>query len=329
MSAPTAQTPAAGRGETARVAVGISSCLLGEPVRFDGNHKRNAYICDVLGQWFDWVPQCPETAIGLGVPREPIHLRRIGDRIRIVGVRNPGLDVTDSLAEHATQFAARQTELDGYIFKKDSPSCGLARVRVHDAEGANATRDGQGGFAAQLRRLFPQLPMEEEGRLGDPRLRENFVQRVFVHHRWRALLRAGATPAALVDFHASHKLLLMAHDPQAYRRLGRMIARAGKEPPEALAGEYFPALMSALSTPASSGRHANVLQHIAGYFREVLDAPDRGELAELIEAYRLGLVPLVVPITLLNHHLRRHPQPYVQRQVYLEPYPPELKLRNV
>ncbi|WP_455384648.1 YbgA family protein [Acidihalobacter prosperus] len=326
MTASRASTPAT---ETTRVSVGISSCLLGESVRFDGNHKRNAYICDVLGQWFDWVPQCPETAIGLGVPREPIHLRRIGDGIRIVGVRSPELDVTDELVAHARRFAAGQTELDGYIFKKDSPSCGLERVRVYDADGANATRDGAGGFAAELRRLYPRLPMEEEGRLGDPRLRENFVQRVFVHHRWRRLLRDGLTPAALIDFHASHKLLLMAHDPQAYRRLGRMVARAGDGALDTLGDEYFQALMEALSTPASNGRHANVLQHIAGYFRQVLDASDRAELAELIEAYRVGLVPLVVPITLLNHHLRRHPQPYVQRQVYLEPYPPELRLRNV
>jgi uncharacterized protein YbgA (DUF1722 family)/uncharacterized protein YbbK (DUF523 family) len=327
MTAPNVSGVTRRQVDAERVPVGISSCLLGEPVRFDGNHKRNSYICDVLGQWFEWVPQCPETAIGLGVPREPIHLRRIDERIRIVGVRTPELDVTDALAEHAGRFAETHAELDGYILKKDSPSCGLERVRVYDADGVNATRGGVGGFAAELRRRFPQLPMEEEGRLGDPRLRENFVQRVFVHHRWRRLLREGLAPGALVDFHAAHKLLLMAHDPGAYRRLGRMVARAGAS--ETSVDEYFPALMNALSTPATCGRHANVLQHIAGYFREVLDAADRAELAELIEAYRIGLVPLVVPITLLNHHLRRHPQPYVQRQVYLDPYPPELKLRNV
>jgi len=315
--------------QNAGVRVGISSCLLGEPVRFDGNHKRNAYLCDVLGQWFEWVPQCPETAIGLGVPRAPIHLRRVGGQIRIVGTRNPDLDVTDALAGHAERFARRHADLDGYIFKKDSPSCGLDRVRVYDADGTNATRDGSGGFAATLRRFFPQLPMEEEGRLGDQRLRENFVQRVFVHHRWRRLQQAGLTPAAMVEFHAVHKLLLMAHDPQAYRQLGRMVARAGSETLDTLAAEYFPALMGALSTPASIGRHVNVLQHIAGYFRADLDADDRVELTELIEAYRAGLVPLVVPITLINHYLRRHPQPYVQRQVYLEPYPRELKLRNI
>ena len=326
MDTPQASQPDARQNDGVRV--GISSCLLGEPVRFDGNHKRDAYLCDVLGRWFEWVPYCPETAIGLGVPREPIQLRRIGGRIRIVGTRNPDLDVTDALSGQAGRFARQHTELDGYIFKKDSPSCGLERVRVYDAAGANATREGSGGFAAALRSRFPYLPMEEEGRLGDPRLRENFVQRVFVHHRWRRLRQAGLTPAVLIDFHAAHKLLLMAHDPQAYRQLGRTVARAGTEPLEILAAEYFPALMHALSTPASTGRHVNVLQHIAGYFRGDLDADSRAELAELIEAYRAGLVPLVVPITLINHHLRRHPRPYVQRQVYLEPYPRELKLRN-
>lgn len=312
-----------------RVPVGISSCLLGEPVRFDGNHKRNPFICEMLGQWFAWVPQCPEMAIGLGVPREAIHLRRIDGSLRVVGSRTPGLDVTDALRRQAEDVARRHPELDGYIFKKDSPSCGLERVRVYDGDGAGATRDGIGGYAAMLRRLFPHLPMEEEGRLADPRLRENFVQRVFVHHRWRRLCAAGLTAGALVAFHTTHKLQLMAHDVSAYRRLGRLVARAGQSDLGELAEEYFPALMSALSTPASVGRHVNVLQHIAGYFNHELGAGDRAELAELIEAYRAGLVPLIVPITLINHHLRRHPQAYVERQVYLEPYPPELKLRNV
>lgn len=314
---------------SARARVGISSCLLGEAVRFDGNHKRNAYLCDVLGRWFEWVPHCPETAVGLGVPREPIHLRRMDGRVRVVGVRSAGLDVTEALAEQGARFARTQPDLDGYVLKKDSPSCGMERVRVYDADGANAVREGVGGFAAALRRAFPHLPMEEEGRLGDPRLRENFVQRVFAHHRWRQLCGRGLRPSALVDFHADHKLLLMAHEPAAYARLGRLVARAGAEPLEPLAANYFADLMSALSTPASPGRHVNVLQHIAGYFRRDLDAADRAELAELIEDFGAGLVPLVVPITLLNHHLRRHPKPYIRRQVYLEPYPPELKLRNV
>lgn len=310
------------------VRIGISSCLLGEAVRFDGQHKRDAYLCEVLGDWFEWVPQCPEMAIGLGVPREPIHLRRIDGSIRIVGVNSPSMDVTEALRAHALRFSELHPDLDGYVLKDDSPSCGLERVRVYDHEGANPRRVGIGGFAAVLRERFPQLPMEDEGRLSDPKLRENFVLRVFVHHRWRRLCHRSLSPTALVDFHSDHKLMLMAHDPQAYRDLGRMVAQAVKGNMDVIATEYFPALMRALAVPASAGRHANVLHHIAGYFRRELDAADRAELAELIDAYRNGLVPLIKPLTLINHHLQRHPKPYIQRQVYLEPYPHELKLRH-
>ena len=310
-----------------RIRIGISACLLGQEVRFDGGHKRDAYIVGTLGRFFEFVPLCPEAAVGLGVPRQPIRLVRTPQGVRALGVRDATLDPTDALADYGRASAGRLGEISGYLLKKDSPSCGMERVKVYN-EGGMPERKGVGLFAAALKQALPLLPMEEEGRLGDPVLRENFIERVFVYRRWQNLAAAGLTPSALVDFHSDHKYLIMAHNQAAYRELGRMVADAGKRPIDELADEYVSLLMETLARRATPRQHVNVLQHLMGYLKQSLDAEDRAELVEIIEDYRAGLVPLIVPITLLNHHFRRHPHPYVQRQYYLSPHPRELMLRN-
>ncbi len=317
-----------GGGEVRRLRLGVSSCLLGARVRFDGQHKRDAFVAETLSRFFDFVPVCPEAAIGLGIPRQPVRLVRVGDEVRALGVRDAALDVTDALRQFGQQSAASMTDIAGYVLKSRSPSCGMERLKVYDTAGQPLRPVGAGLYASAFREIQPLLPMEEEGRLGDPALRENFIERVFVYQRWRDLVAEGLTPGRLVAFHARHKFQILAHNQAAYRRLGRLVAQAGTLPMSELSQTYATELMAALSRVATPRQHANVLQHLAGYLRPYLDSGDRGELAGLIDDYRRGLVPLIVPITLLNHHFRRHPHPYVSEQWYLAPYPAELMLRN-
>lgn len=311
-----------------QIRVGISSCLLGEEVRFDGGHKRDSYINGTLAKYFTFVPVCPEVAVGLGTPREPIRLVRMDDEVRVRGVRTTELDVTQPLREYGREMAGRLDDISGYIFKRGSPSCGMERVKIYSVKGMPAT-SGAGAYAETFMAEQPLLPYEEEGRLGDPVLRENFIVRVFVYHRWQQLLAEGLTPGRLVDFHTDHKFLLLAHSQAAYRRMGRLVADAGKTPTDQLRDRYSTELMSALKRRAGRKQHVNVLQHLLGFVSDQLDAGDRAEMVETIDRYRRGLVPLIVPITLLNHHFRRHPSKYVARQHYLEPHPHELMLRNL
>lgn len=307
-----------------KVPVGVSSCLLGENVRFDGSHKRDAYIVGTLAEFFEFHPYCPEVAIGMGIPRPTIRLVRTGQGLRSVGVKNPDLDFTEPLWEYAEQQKGAHAGLCGYILKKDSPSCGMERVKVYS--GGRPTRDGVGVYAEVLMRNNPLLPVEEEGRLGDPGLRENFIQRVYVYYRWRAMLAEGLTPHALITFHARHKLIMMAHGD--YRDLGQLIAGVGKDNVQAVADQYISQLMALLKTVPTKKSHVNVLQHIQGYLKRELCADDKAELCEVIERYRQGEVPLIVPITLLKHHFRKCPDPYIDNSYYLSPYPPELRLTN-
>ena len=312
------------------IRIGISSCLLGQEVRFDGGHKRDAFLVDLFGRYVEWVPVCPELEMGLGVPREPIHLVAAGQGggVRLVGVKS-GADHTVAMRKYAHRRLDKLDALDlcGYILKKDSPSCGLMRVKVWNRKGM-PTRNGQGLFAAALVARFPRLPVEEEGRLSDPRLRENFIERVFAYARLKALFRARWTVGQLVAFHASHKLLLLAHAPDAYGRLGRLVAGAKTADRRVLRAEYEAGVMDGLAVLATRGRHVNVLQHMAGYLRDGLDAASRDELQQAIADYRAGLVPLVVPITLVRHHVRHLDVRYLAGQAYLEPHPKELMLRN-
>ncbi|MCP5448412.1 MAG: DUF1722 domain-containing protein [Chromatiaceae bacterium] len=310
-----------------KVQVGVSSCLLGEEVRFDGGHKRDAYLTGTLASYFDFVPFCPEAAVGLGIPRQPIRLVRRGVSVRAVGVKTPELDPTDQLAAYAETTTGQLSHISGYIFKKASPSCGMERVKVYNEKGM-PEQNGVGIYAGVLMQRLPLLPVEEEGRLGDAVLRENFIERVFVYHRWQQMMRDGLTASGLVDFHSDHKYLILAHDQEAYRQLGRLVADAGKGDLERLAADYATLLMQTLKRPATTRQHVNVLQHLLGYLKKHLDTLDREELLETIEQYRQGLLPLIVPITLIRHHFRRNPDPYVLRQYYLSPHPKELMLRN-
>ncbi|MDD3652534.1 DUF523 and DUF1722 domain-containing protein [Immundisolibacter sp.] len=310
-----------------RLRLGVSACLLGERVRYDGGHKRDGFVADVLAEHFELVPMCPEVAIGLGVPRAPIRLVQTAAGVRVRGVRDVELDVTDALDAEAARVCRQLAGLCGYVLKKNSPSCGMARVKTYTESGQEHGR-GSGAFAAGLMARAPLLPVEEEGRLRDPVLRENFIERVFAYARWQALLAAGASGAALVDFHGRHKYQLLAHNQAAYRRLGRLVAGAGRQPPAGLLADYGAQFMAALGRHASVGGHVNVLQHLAGYLKDRLDDVDRAELHEAIDAYRQRRAPRLVPVTLLRHHLRRAPHPWAAAQTYLNPDPREQVLLN-
>jgi uncharacterized protein YbgA (DUF1722 family)/uncharacterized protein YbbK (DUF523 family) len=324
MTAPSESGTAGG----ARIRVGISACLLGQEVRFDGGHKRDRYITDTLGRFFEWVPVCPEVEMGLSTPRETLRLIGEAEAPRLVFGKS-GEDRTEGMQAWARPKleVLAKADLSGYILKSDSPSCGMERVRVYRSTGV-PTRDGVGIFARALLERFPLLPVEEEGRLHDLPIRENFVERVFCHRRWRDLVEEGLTRGKLVAFHAAQKLLLMAHSPKHYQELGRLVAAAKQYSIKELEARYGEMFMAGLKVKATAKKHTNVLQHILGYLKKALEARDKAELLSVIGDYHQGLVPLVVPVTLLKHHLARIPVPYIQDQVYLTPHPKELMLRN-
>ncbi len=311
----------------AKIRLGISSCLLGQKVRFDGNHKHDSFLTGTLGKYFEWVPVCPEVAIGLGIPRPPIRLVGSSDAPRAVGVKHVSLDVTDKLAAYGSRQSRQLDDLSGYVFKSKSPSCGMERVKIYQRDGVPA-KSGRGIYAEAFLAGQPWLPAEEEGRLSDPRLRENFIERVFVYRRWQDCAAHGLTASRLVEFHARHKLALMAHDVEAYRALGRMVAQAGRRNLKESGHEYLLRMMQAFQRLATPARHANVLMHLMGYLKKCLDADAKAELLGMIHAYRRGEVPFAAPLTLLKHHFRRHPDPYIVGQTYLNPDPRELMLRG-
>ena len=323
----TDDAPAVDQGPELRL--GVSSCLLGEEVRFDGGHKHDRWLTDGLGRYVRWFPLCPEVEIGLGTPRETIRLEGEIGEPRLVSTKTR-TDLTDRMREWSdSQMATIASwDLHGFVLKRGSPSCGVFRVRVYNDKGM-PVRDGRGLFASRLMQRFPLLPVEEEGRLHDPSLRESFIERLFIHERWKAFLRDNPTPGGLVDFHAVHKFSLLARGPDCYRRLGRLVADAGKRRFDELTAEYSALLAEGLERLSSRGRHANVLQHVMGFLKKAITADDKDELVATIEDYRRGLLPLIVPITLLKHHLRRCDVPdWILRQAYLDPYPKELMLRN-
>lgn len=322
--------------------LGISSCLLGENVRYDGGHKRNSFLMETLGQYIEWVAVCPEVDIGLGTPRPPIRLERRSpstapdaDGSGGTAVRLVMPDTGDDLTERMTDYAERKVDalrsegLAGYVLKSGSPSCGMERVRLYDHNGV-PSRDGVGLYAEVLKRRWPHLPIEEEGRLHDPRLRENFIARIFARGRWLELEADGPSMHALTSFHARHKYLLMSRDPAGAQALGRLLGDAGAsdEAIEDVAAAYERGFHETLQHLPSRGRHTNVLQHLAGYVSDPVDAGDRAELTEAIHGYRAGLVPLIVPVTLLRHYVRRLEIDYLADQVYLQPHPHELMLLN-
>ncbi|MCE5270538.1 DUF523 and DUF1722 domain-containing protein [bacterium] len=313
-----------------KIRLGISTCLLGEKVRYDGGHKLDPFIRDTLGQWVEFVPVCPEVECGLPVPREAMRLVGEPGSPRLMTIKS-GIDHTGRMlawAEERLEGLARE-DLCGFIFKSKSPSSGLERIKVYPATpGGMPVKNGVGIFARLFMQRFPYLPVEDEGRLHDPVLRENFIERIFVMQRWRALLAENASPGALVEFHTRHKLLLMAHSVEGYRSLGRLVAGAGQMASEGLFSEYPEQLMRALRLAATPKKNVNVLTHILGYFKKVLAPDEKQELLELIGAYGAGHVPLLVPLTLIKHYVRKYGQPYLEKQYYLNPHPLELKLRT-
>jgi uncharacterized protein YbgA (DUF1722 family)/uncharacterized protein YbbK (DUF523 family) len=311
-----------------KVKLGISSCLLGNKVRFDGGHKFDPFLVNTLGQFVEYVPVCPEVEAGFSVPREAMRLVGDPERPRLL-TRQSGVDVTPQMERW---IALRLPQLEkeglcGFIFKSQSPSSGMERVKVYNEKGM-AEKRGVGLFARALMERLPLLPAEEDGRLQDVQLRENFIVRIFVYRRWRELAAGGETAAKLVDFQRRHKYLLMAHSPELARRLGALAAQAGTRPLAALLTEYEALLLAALKQKATVRKHANVLQHMLGYFKKQLDDFEKKEMLATIENYRQSLVPLIVPLTLLKHYIAKFQQPYLSDQYYLDPHPLELKLRN-
>ena len=319
------------------IRLGISTCLLGQKVRYDGGHKKADFLLKLFGepieqivdgtpvwksQYVEWVPVCPEVEIGLPVPREPVRL--VGDPAapRLIALKSRA-DHTDTMQAWASrrldELAAAR--LCGFVFKSKSPSSGLFRVRVYDEHG-NPSRTGTGMFPRAVMQRFPLLPLEEEGRLNDLPLRENFIERVFAYYRWTEMLRNEPAPGGLVRFHTAHKLTLMAHSIKHYQELGRLVAQAGTLPWEELSATYGRLFMEGLALLGTRRKHVNVLQHLMGYLKKELSSEDKQELLGLIEDYRHELVPLIVPLTLLQHHFRRHPVPdWLHQQVYLSPLP--------
>ena len=309
--------------------IGISACLLGDEVRFDGGHKRDRFLTDVLGPHVEWVRVCPEVEVGMGTPRETLRLFRDGEGpIRMKTTRTE-VDHTDAMERWSRQRLEELAgeDLSGYVLKKDSPSCGMERVKVFDGHGM-PQRNGRGIFAAALLDRFPNLPVEEEGRLSDPVLRENFIERVFAYRRLRDLFAARWTVGSVVAFHTAHKMTLLAHSTANYRQLGQLVAEAARKPRGAFRSEYEEQFMATLRIPATTRRHTNVLMHMAGHLKKLVDQVSKAELVSSIDEYRRGLVPLIVPLTLLRHHVRVHDVAYLAGQTYLEPHPRELMLRN-
>lgn len=306
--------------------IGVSACLAGEKVRYDGTHRHDRWLTGVLARHVDLVPLCPEVAIGLGVPRAPIQLAGDPRAPRVVGVADPERDVTASLARFGQSVAARHVEFCGYVFKSRSPSCGVWRVPVHRARSVVET--GRGGFTAALIAICPWLPVEEDEGLADPVRRENFVERVFACGRWREFLSQRATPARLVAFHSAHKLQLLAHGQSRYRALGLLVAQVGTAP-AATVRAYGASFMAALAVPATRAGHVNALEHAAGFVKRRLSAPERAELHAAIAAYRRGAASWLVPAALLRRYrCRLDTGAWIAQQTYLDPAPGELALRD-
>jgi uncharacterized protein YbgA (DUF1722 family)/uncharacterized protein YbbK (DUF523 family) len=313
---------------TAPLRLGISRCLLGDEVRFDGGHKRDSFLTDVFGRYVEWISVCPEVEAGLGTPREAMRLVGDPQNPRLVTIKS-GTDHTRALETLTTNRIAQLMELDlsGYVFKKGSPSCGIERVRLYNEHGI-PNRNGVGLFARAFIKQFPLVPVEEEGRLCEPTLRENFIERVFCYRRWQDLVQSGVTRQALMQFHSIHKYLLLAHSPQQCEVLGRLVGQAHQHRPKELAHRYGELFMKALAVKATVRKHVNVLQHILGYFKDRLGAHEKAELLGVIGDYHKELTPLVVPLTLIKHYVQVFDVGYIRDQIYLNPHPKELMLRN-
>jgi uncharacterized protein YbgA (DUF1722 family)/uncharacterized protein YbbK (DUF523 family) len=311
-----------------KIPVGVSQCLLGEKVRYDGGHKHNAYLTEVLADYFHFMPQCPEVAIGLGVPRKPIRLVYQDGKTQVLGIENPELNVTDALHHQAEIVAQQLPDICGYVFIKNSPSCGVFGVKRYQANGHPQDTKGRGAYAARLMELMPLLPVEEAGRLNDVGLRENFITRVFAFYDWKKSVALEPSAKKLLDFYSRYKYQVMAHHVSSYYSIGRFLANMRERDLQTSCDEFCRLFMQALSHTASRKGNTNVLMHLRGYLKQNISSMDKQELSQLIESYRLGRVPLIVPLTLLKHHLLKLDNPYLKTQTFWSPYPEALGLRN-
>ncbi|MBN1567244.1 MAG: DUF523 and DUF1722 domain-containing protein [Acidobacteria bacterium] len=311
-----------------KIRLGISACLLGKAVRYDGGHKLDRFLTETLGQYVEYVPVCPEVECGMPVPRESMRLEGNPESPRLITTRTR-IDKTEQMASWAGRRVVEleRENLMGFIFKSDSPSSGMERVKVYNEKNM-ASRTGAGMFARAFMNRFPLLPVEEEGRLHDPVLRENFIERIFVLARWREILSGNRSRASLIAFHTKHKLLILSHSTRHYQEMGRLVARAKQISPQRLMEEYEQQLMEGLKLKATPKKNSNVLMHMAGYFKDRLTSDEKAELLDIIDRYRSGQMPLIVPITLVNHYVRKYDEPYLKDQYYLKPHPIELQLRN-
>ncbi len=311
-----------------KIRIGVSACLLGQPVRFDGSHKHDRYLTNTLGEYLDFVPVCPEVESGFSIPRETLRLVGDPEAPRLVTSRT-NIDHTDRMLGWAEK-RVRELEAEnlcGFIFKSDSPSSGLMRVKVYNPKGM-AEKKGVGLFARAFTRHFPLLPVEEEGRLNDPVLRETFIEQIFTLKRWRETLALGQNMKNLVDFHTRHKLLMLSHSPANARLMGKLVADSRKTPIQTVYAQYENLLIETLRMKSTIKKNLNVLEHILGYFKNQLGPDEKQEMLEIFDRYRNAFVPLIVPVTLLNHYVRKIGEPYLKQQVYLNPHPIALKLRN-
>ena len=313
---------------TASIRLGISSCLLGNKVRYDGGHQLDRFLTDTLGRYVEYVPVCPEVEYGLPTPRETLRLVGNPDLPRLVTSRT-NIDHTAGMFQWAKKRAAELEveDLCGFIFKSRSPSSGMERVKVYDENGVPVNK-GVGLFARVFMEQCPLIPVEDDGRLHDPLLRENFIERIFTLKRWRESVARKKDRGSLVEFHTKNKLLILAHSPKHFQAMGKLVAQAKEHSLDELYRKYLSLLMEALKLKASPAKNSNVLQHMMGYFKKDLSGDEKQELLETIQSYRQGHTPLIVPITLMNHYVRKYDQPYLKEQVYLSPHPMELHLRN-
>jgi uncharacterized protein YbgA (DUF1722 family)/uncharacterized protein YbbK (DUF523 family) len=311
-----------------RIRLGISTCLLGENVRYDGGHKLDRFLTETLGQYVEYVPVCPEVECGLPIPRESMHLEGDPEKPRLVTSRTHE-DKTEKMVRWAKGRVVEleKEDLCGFIFKSNSPSSGMERVKIRNEKGM-PEKKGVGLFAKIFMEHFPLIPVEEDGRLHDPKLRENFIERIFTMMRWRELLRKRWSMGNLVDFHSRNKLLILSHSPKHHKMMGKLVADGKRRGIKKLYQEYESLLMGALKLKTTAKKNTNVLQHMMGYFKKQLSSDEKQELLEIIQQYYEGYVPLVVPVTLMNHYIRKYQQPYLSMQTYLNPHPIALQLRN-
>jgi len=313
---------------TTKINVGVSACLLGEPVRYNGGHTRSKLCLDTLSGYFNFLPFCPEVAAGFGTPRPAMRLKGNPNNPRLSLSDNPASDLTDQLIAGFEAKIDGFAKLDGYLLMKNSPSCGLERVKIYHDNGYVFEQRGRGIMTTAIREQFPLLPLEEEARLNDPAIYENFILRVFTHHNFRNEVAPSCRYHDLIKFHSSYKLVILAHNQKLYRALGKMLAGGKSHDYEAQKHQYLKILMQALGKPAKRTNHTNVLMHILGYLKHSVPGSARQNIVDIILRYHDGQLPLISPTTLLKHYIDQLGSDYIRSQRYLAPYPDNLGLRN-